>query len=114
MNFSNTHHSYLSVLKVADRQDLPGNTHHSYLGVLKVADRQDLPGNTHHSYLGILKVADRQDLPTIKIEALAPGIMHIVYCFFSNMSIKKLQIFGLDSNNLNEYIQRNQEFFQKY
>ncbi len=27
---------------------------------------------------------------------------------------KKLQIFGLDSNNLNEYIQRNQAFFQKY
>jgi lipoate synthase len=88
LNFSNTHHSYLSVLKVADRQDLSDNTHHSYLGVLKVADRQDLPDNTHHSYLGVLKVADRQLLPAIKIEALAPGIMHIVYCFFSNIRLR--------------------------
>jgi len=88
LNFSNTHHSYLSVLKVADRQDLSDNTHHSYLGVLKVADRQDLPDNTHHSYLDVLKVADRQLLPAIKIEALAPGIMHIVYCFFSNIRLR--------------------------
>ena len=53
-------------------------------------------------------------LPVIKMEALALGIMHIVYCFFFKYVDKKLQIFGLDSNNLNEYIQRNQAFFQKY
>jgi hypothetical protein len=48
------------------------------------------------------------------MEALALWIMHIVYCFFFKYVDKKLQIFGLDSNNLNEYIQRNQAFFQKY
>ncbi|WP_432209060.1 hypothetical protein [Acinetobacter variabilis] len=53
-------------------------------------------------------------LPAIKMEALALGIMHIVYYFFFKYVDKKLQIFGLDSNNLNEYIQRNQAFFQKY
>lgn len=52
--------------------------------------------------------------PVIKMEALALEIMHIVYCFFFKYVDKKLQIFGLDSNNLNEYIQRNQAFFQKY
>ena len=52
--------------------------------------------------------------PVIKMEALALGIMHIVYCFFFKYVDKKLQIFVLDSNNLNEYIQRNQAFFQKY
>lgn len=53
-------------------------------------------------------------LPAIKIEAFVLGIMHIVYSFFFKYIDKKLQIYGLDSNNLNEYIQRNQAFFQKY
>ena len=53
-------------------------------------------------------------LPAIKIEAFVLGIMHIVYSFFFKYIDKKLQIYGLDSNNLNEYINRNQGFFQKY
>jgi hypothetical protein len=53
-------------------------------------------------------------LPAIKIEALALGMMHIIYSFFFKYMDKKLQIYGLDSNNLNEYINRNQGFFQKY
>lgn len=52
--------------------------------------------------------------PAIKIEALILGMMHIVYSFFFKYIDKKLQIYGLDSNNLNEYIHRKQEFFQKY
>lgn len=51
--------------------------------------------------------------PAIKIEALALGIMHIVYSFFFKYIDKKLQIFGLDSNHLNEYIKKNKTFFQK-
>lgn len=50
----------------------------------------------------------------IKIEAFVLGVMHIFYSFFFKYIDKKLQIYGLDSNNLNEYINRNQGFFQKY
>ena len=68
----------------------------------------------NHFTLEILFTDPNALLPVIKMEALALGIMHIVYCFFFKYVDKKLQIFGLDSNNLNEYIQRNQAFFQKY
>lgn len=53
-------------------------------------------------------------LPVIKIEALVLGIMHIIYSLFFKYMDKKLKIYGLDSNNLNEYINQNQGFFQKY
>jgi hypothetical protein len=43
------------------------------------------------------------------------GTWDYAHClFFFKYIDKKLQIYGLDSNNLNEYIQRNQAFFQKY
>ena len=52
--------------------------------------------------------------PVIKMEALALGIMQIIYYFFFKYVDKKLQIFGLDSNNLNEYILLNQKKKKKY
>ena len=68
----------------------------------------------NHFTLEILCTDPNALLPAIKIEAFVLGIMHIVYSFFFKYIDKKLQIYGLDSNNLNEYIQRNQAFFQKY
>ena len=68
----------------------------------------------NHFTLEILFTDPNALLPAIKMEALALGIMHIFYCLFFKYVDKKLQIYGLDSHNLDEYIQRNQAFFQKY
>ena len=68
----------------------------------------------NHFTVGMLFTNTNALLPAIQIEALALGMMHIVYSFFFKYMDKKLHIYGLDSNNLNEYISRNQGFFQKY
>jgi len=67
----------------------------------------------NHFTLEVLFTDTNALLPVIKIEALVLGMMHIVYSLFFKYMDKKLQIYGLDSNNLNEYIHRNQGFFQK-
>ena len=67
----------------------------------------------NHFTLDVLFTNPSVLFPVIKVEALALGIMHIVYFFFFKYIDKKLQIFGLDSNHLNEYIQQNKTFFQK-
>lgn len=68
----------------------------------------------NHFTLDVLFTDPNTLFPAIKIEVLALGIIHIVYSFFFKYIDKQLQIYGLDSNHLNEYIQRNQGFFQKY
>ena len=68
----------------------------------------------NHFTIEMLVTDNKAIFPAIKIEAFVLGIMHIVYSFFFKYIDKKLQIYGLDSNNLNEYITRNQGFFQKY
>ncbi|EOA4560445.1 hypothetical protein ACFZ8N_00010 [Acinetobacter baumannii] len=67
----------------------------------------------NHFTLDVLFIDPNALFPAIKIEALALGIMHIVYSFFFKYMDKKLQIFGLDSNHLNEYLKKNKTFFQK-
>ena len=68
----------------------------------------------NHFTLDVLFTDPNTLFPAIKIEVLALGIIHIVYSFFFKYIDKQLQIYGLDSNHLNEYIQRIQGFFQKY
>ena len=67
----------------------------------------------NHFTIGMLVTDNKTIFPAIKIESLALGIMHIVYSFFFKYMDKKLQIFGLDSNHLNEYLKKNKTFFQK-